>query len=304
MKKILQYLNIFFVYLIIPLIVLIAGYSVVISSVEAQSSQEVIVTATVASSPPLEDPDTTVVFRGIAYPSSTVTFSQDGSIISIISTTGQARFDVSAIIDPGTYTFTIVGLDQDGLEGKQSSFTLTLTTGTTTTISGIFLGPTITADQTNITSGETITLSGTTSPDSEVNVTLTSPVLGAAAGDQHIAVSIASADTNGRWIQLYNADDLIDGSHEAKAQAIEPIDDAVSEFSKSIIFNVTASEPDICDGSVPGDINCNGFVNLVDFSILLFYWNTANPANPRADINSDGIVSIVDFSIMLFYWTG
>ncbi|XOU93987.1 MAG: dockerin type I domain-containing protein [Candidatus Kerfeldbacteria bacterium] len=292
----------FFVYLIIPLILLVAGYSVV-SYVDAQSSQQVIVTATVASEPPLEDPDTTVVFRGIAYPSATVTFSQDGSILSIISTTSQAIFEVSAIIDPGTYTFSVIGLDQDGLEGKQSNFTLTLTTGTTTTISGIFLGPTIEADQTNISSGETITLSGTTVPDSEVNVTLTSPVVGAAAGEQHIAVSIASADTNGRWIQLYDADDLAEGSHEAKAQAIEPVNDAVSEFSKSVIFNVTADEPNICDGALPGDINCDTFVNLVDFSILLFYWNTANPANERADINSDGIVNIVDFSIMLFYWT-
>lgn len=289
-----------FVYLIIPLIVLIAGYSFV----AAQVSNQVIVTATVPAEPPIEEPDTTVVFKGIAYPSATVTLSQDGDVKSVISTTAQAVFEVSLIVDPGTYTFSIVGLDENGLEGKVSNFTMTLTSGTTTTISGIFLGPTISADQTSITTGETVTLSGTTAPNSEVNVTLTSPVFVPAAGEQHIAVNIASADTNGRWLQLYNADDLVDGSHEAKAQAIEPINDNVSEFSKSVFFEVTTTTPDPCASSVPGDINCDGFVNLVDFSILLFYWNASNPANARADINIDGIVNITDFSIMLFYWTG
>ncbi len=289
-----------FVYIIIPLIVLVAGYSFV----SAQVSNQVIVTATVPSEPPIEEPDTTVVFKGIAYPFSTVTLSQDEAVKSVISTTAQAIFEVSLIVDPGTYTFTIVGLDDSGREGKPSNFTITLTSGTTTTISGIFLGPTIAADQSSITTGETVTLAGTTAPSSEVNVTLTSPVFGAAAGDQHIAVNIASADTNGRWVQLYNADDLVDGSHEAKAQAIEPINSNVSEFSKSVFFEVTTTAPDPCASCVPGDINCDGFVNLVDFSILLFYWNTSNPSNARADINADGLVNITDFSIMLFYWTG
>jgi hypothetical protein len=50
-----------------------------------------------------------------------------------------------------------------------------------------------------------------------------------------------------------------------------------------------------------GDLNCDGAVNLVDFSILLFNWNSSAEV---ADINSDGTVSLPDFSIMLFYWTG
>jgi len=40
---------------------------------------------------------------------------------------------------------------------------------------------------------------------------------------------------------------------------------------------------------------------LVDFSILLYNWGTANSA---ADINGDGTVSLADFSIMMYYWTG
>ncbi len=288
-------------YVSIPLIVVVAGYSFA----WAQASQQISVSAVVPEKPPFEEPDTIVVFSGIAYPSSTVTISQDGSVISLITTNSQAQFQVEAIVDPDTYTFRIAGIDQQGIEGKVSNFTLTLSEGTTTTISGIFLGPTIMIDDPEIGVGESATLSGTTAPNSEVNLTFTSTgASAAAAGETRTAVHIANADTNGRWLQVVAADDLVADVYEAKAQAVEPVNSAVSEFSKTVQFTVFGGEPDQCDGASPGDINCDGNVDLVDFSILLFYWNQTDPANERADINSDGLVSIIDFSIMLYYWTG
>ena len=292
----------YFIYLtVIPLITLVAGYSVVL----AQVSHQVTITATVPEKPPLEEPDTIVIFRGISYPSSTLTIEQDGSLLVQITTNTQAQFDVSAIIEPGTHTFAIYGEDQDGIIGKESNFTLTLSEGTTTTISGIFLGPTITIDETSIGPGETATVSGTTVPNAEVNVTLNSSEIAVAAGAPRAAVHIASADGNGRWLHLYNADDLEAGSYESKAQAIDPVTESISEFSKTVSFAVIeGEEPDECAGYVAADLNCDGFVNLVDFSILLFFWEATDPANPRADINTDGIVNIIDFSIMMYYWTG
>jgi hypothetical protein len=55
------------------------------------------------------------------------------------------------------------------------------------------------------------------------------------------------------------------------------------------------------DFGLRADLNKDGKVNLVDFSILLVYWKTSDA---NADINSDGAVNLGDFSIMLFYWTG
>ncbi len=48
-----------------------------------------------------------------------------------------------------------------------------------------------------------------------------------------------------------------------------------------------------------GDINGDGSVNVVDFSILLSKWNTSDSAS---DLNGDGIVNVVDFSILLSNW--
>ncbi len=48
-----------------------------------------------------------------------------------------------------------------------------------------------------------------------------------------------------------------------------------------------------------GDINGDGSVNVIDFSILLSKWNTTDAS---ADLNKDGIVNIVDFSVLLSNW--
>jgi len=51
---------------------------------------------------------------------------------------------------------------------------------------------------------------------------------------------------------------------------------------------------------IPGDVNADGIVNIVDISIVArsFGSRAGNPGyNPNADINSDGIVNILDISI-------
>jgi len=53
---------------------------------------------------------------------------------------------------------------------------------------------------------------------------------------------------------------------------------------------------------VKADINCDGKVNLVDFSIM-YYWYRKSPVPNRVDLNSDGRVNIYDFSIMAYYWS-
>jgi hypothetical protein len=51
------------------------------------------------------------------------------------------------------------------------------------------------------------------------------------------------------------------------------------------------------------DINDDGKVNSVDFSIMLAYWKTpVIPKNVNVDLNHDGKVNSVDFSILLSQW--
>ena len=53
--------------------------------------------------------------------------------------------------------------------------------------------------------------------------------------------------------------------------------------------------------SLAGDFNCDGKVNSVDFSILLFYWKKKGEiSNKKVDMNKDGRVDSIDFSIFLY----
>ncbi len=51
-----------------------------------------------------------------------------------------------------------------------------------------------------------------------------------------------------------------------------------------------------------GDLNHDGVINIIDFSILLGLWGPAQ-ADTQADINLDLTVNIVDVSILLSRWT-
>ncbi len=48
-----------------------------------------------------------------------------------------------------------------------------------------------------------------------------------------------------------------------------------------------------------GDINSDGVVDVVDFSVLMVQWDSSGP---EADLNGDGTVDINDFSLFLIYF--
>jgi hypothetical protein len=112
-------------------------------------------------------------------------------------------------------------------------------------------------------------------------------------------VASTTANGSGVWTLTIPTSGLPQGTYELLAQGWMQNGAIQSDKSarKTIGVGVTVSD-DTCKAI--GDLNCDGFVNLVDFSILLFNWNTASEV---ADINSDGIVSLPDFSVMLYNWT-
>lgn len=50
---------------------------------------------------------------------------------------------------------------------------------------------------------------------------------------------------------------------------------------------------------IPGDVNQDGHVNIVDVGIVIDNYKMTNPDDPRADINNDGFVNIVDIGIII-----
>lgn len=82
---------------------------------------------------------------------------------------------------------------------------------------------------------------------------------------------------------------------------INKIEDRIKSVVEMSLTISPREEAEVPAKKVFGDFDGNDQVNLADFSILLFYWNSSNPT---ADANNDGKVNLADFSIMLFNWTG
>jgi hypothetical protein len=57
--------------------------------------------------------------------------------------------------------------------------------------------------------------------------------------------------------------------------------------------------------TIPGDLNGDGTVDVLDFGILERAWGSSPGSSnwdPRADINNDGVVDVVDFGILQRNW--
>lgn len=256
-------------------------------------AETISISAVVASTTPAVKQGPSVELRGFAAPNARLVVKRGDVEIATATANADGTFLITLTDQPtGQQIYTVYAYDTDGNALAPITFSFNLREGTATIVTGIFPGPSMTIDTQTVKAGQPVGLSGMTVPSSTVTVTVNS---------EATITLTTTADAAGRWLQSVATKDLEIGTHTAKAQAVTPTN-TISSESASVTFTINPLEK--CDGKKTADLNCDGSVNLTDFSILLFYWKKVDPANARADINNDGIVSIVDFSIMLYQWTG
>ena len=234
---------------------------------------------------------TQVILQGKAYPKAELTILKDGQVATGgIYADSNGDFKVTlTTLTAGTYTFGIWAEDKQGRRSLTFSFTATVTSGMITTIGNIFLPPTIELDKTEVKRGEILNILGQTVPQSEITIKINSP------GE---IIKTTTSTSQGDWGYSFDTSPLEDGVHFAKAKA--NLNGLLSSYSNVLVFYVGK---EVAPGKVKtANLNGDGRVNLIDFSILLYNWGT--PKNTKADINGDGWVNLVDFSIMMYQWTG
>ena len=83
----------------------------------------------------------------------------------------------------------------------------------------------------------------------------------------------------------------------------------VSSYSQAVTFNVGAQSVIKTSTAVlKGDVNSDGKVNLVDFSIAAYWYkrplSEAFKKIEKERLNGDGKLDLTDLSIIAYYWTG
>lgn len=234
------------------------------------------------------DKETRVVLRGKAFPGSLVSVLLDGRELGTATADTNADFLYSTnVVPPGTATFGFSARDTRGVTSITTSVVFEVVQSAITTVANVFLPPTLSVTPVRVEPGEPLTVSGYTVPHADVSVDIR-PGAGTSL--------TAKADAAGAWTIQIDSASLGRGAYSAKA-SFQLSSLVKSGFGKAVSFSIGT---DARAGRSP-DLNRDRKVNLVDFSIFLLSWNTADE---EPDFNEDGRVNLADFSIMLFAWTG
>ncbi len=241
----------------------------------------------------------TVEISGWAYPLSKVNILKDSKLIKIISAKQDATFSYKLTnLKQGVYTFGVWATDSDNNKSITNSTTFSLRAGTNNLIT-FFIPPTITLSSTTIQKGENLIISGQTVPSSSVEIWLyKTPKQGEKILESNLIKIKTTSSQDGKWQTSFKTS-YLDQKETYEVKVRSTFNSRTSDFSEVKYFGI-GTKPKI-NYSLKADLNGDKKINLVDFSILLYYWGKRGTS---ADINGDGIVGLTDFSIMMYYWTG
>ncbi|MES2225175.1 MAG: dockerin type I repeat-containing protein [Patescibacteria group bacterium] len=239
---------------------------------------------------------TTVNFSGMGYPLSKIVILQDGRTVVNTIADPNANFSASVLgLTQGTYTFSLYAQDSKGKNSTIFSFPVYVTSGTIINIGGIILAPTIDVQNSEVRRGDNQPIFGFTTPNSQVNIAVHS-------GSEHFVTT--TSGISGAYLYNFDTTPLEYGNHDAQSRSL--LKDKVSAQTDPVPFIVSTQnkpKPAGCSALI-GDINCDGKVNLVDFSILAYWYKKGSVPPANVDLNADGKITLVDFSILAYHWTG
>ena len=241
---------------------------------------------------------TMAIFSGRAYPGSTITLLKDAQVAATTVAGQDAKFSITLTnLTAGNFIFSVYSEDNKGLRSSLLSFPVGVTAGATTNVSGIFIAPTISVDKSEVKKGDNIAIFGQSTPTADIVITVNS--------DNEIFVKTKS-DSTGVYLYTLDTSPLELGQHLTKSKA--SVGGEISGYSPVAGFQVSDKnvEKTLQRISNKADLNGDNKVDLIDFSILAYWYKRPLTATVKAsvDLNGDGRVDLIDFSIMAYHWTG
>ena len=234
-------------------------------------------------------PPASIVIKGKSYPNSTISFLRDAQLITKVKADKLGNFEINeSNLSGGSYNFSLWALDELNLRSNTYSFFLNIIGNSTNNVLGILMPPTITLNKTTINPGENVRVYGSSVPDSFVIIEVRSEPM----------ILSTKASIRGLYSEEISSAKLAKGIHTVKSKSkIGTGDESI--FSSLLNFGIGVP----AKKALIGDLNKDGKVNIIDFSILAFWYKkTGFPAD--FDLKQDGKIDLRDFSIMAFSWSG
>jgi len=239
-------------------------------------------------------PKTSVRFSGEAYPGATVIVSKNGEIVTTVKASNDGLFSVTLEEKyDSTILYSLSARDIANNKSLLINYPMVVFAGYLTYLSGILFPPTITLDKMQVRLGDFLTVGGYALPGRELQIVIenqdkktnkTFTLVSPDGGRYNITLPLMNLPTGNYSVYVKYSNDL-----------------RISKLIKFLIgdMNIKSSDTSL---NISGDCNADGRINLVDFSVLAFWYKKSNPPI-CVDTNSDHLVDLTDFSILAFYWT-
>lgn len=247
---------------------------------------------TVNVSAQIDIPQATITISGYTSPTAYVTFTKNQAVAGMTLSGPDGHFsNTFSGLSPGTHEYSFFGTDAYQRTTSPVTITVYAPIFQVTEVSNQILSPTISINKSSYTATEDIIASGSAVPDSAVTIFTQAP----------LRIYTTTADSEGNWqYTITNTEEYVMGDYYIYTLT-QSQTGLTSLNSPSLGFTIASTAPTgtACGDITRGDLNCDGSIDLTDFSILMYYWGSANAI---ADINSDSVVNLTDFSILMYWW--
>jgi hypothetical protein len=232
---------------------------------------------------------TTMAFAGESFPNAKISVLGKGGVdpayrdfpikIERLSSGGSFHLTVLSLFQ-GDYIFLLKAEDEDGQESIVTVSRESI--GFNEVVAGIVFPPTVRLESAVVAKGKRVGVTGFATPGFSVEIEIDGK-----------SMATVVAGPSGQYAFSTDGDSLGEGIHYVQVRQRNAAG-AVSGLSVSRSFRVS---PLIFPKA---DLNSDGIVNVIDWSIFLFRWESKE-ASERAtiDLNSDGTLDVYDFSLFL-----
>lgn len=240
-------------------------------------------------------PQTAVRFSGEAYPNATVTVLKRGVKQTSVLADSQGLFSVTLPESyDSTVLYTLFATDTGGQKSLLINYPIVVYSGYLTHLSGIRFAPIILTDKIEVRAGDYLTVFGSSLPGIDIDAVVEGQ-------DNQIRQSfVLTSDKTGSYKIIIPTADFSKGDYVIYVKYVN--DTRISKLVKFTIGETNIPSAEVTE-NIPGDCNADNVINLVDFSVLAFWYGKNNPP-VCVDTNRDKKIDLIDFSILAFWWTG
>ncbi len=244
-----------------------------------------------------------ITFCGKGYPRESVVLLKDGQIATTTIATIDEDFSIRLKGLEGAYLFGLYGTDRTGVQSLTTTFTASARNDVVVNTECVVLAPTIRSNKSEVRHGDTVVISGQTMSFADIHIEV-APGNSSSPNKQTLKTK---SDKNGLYSYTINTSPLIKGAtYVVVATASKGA--SISQRSKNLqvyIGDKNVFLEEISSAQKPWDFNSDQKVNLIDFSILAYWYKRpVTTVSVKYDLNKDGKIDLRDFSILAFYWTG